>query len=221
MKRPPPTTSTSESADLRDDERTAESKPGFAHDRPPLRLDCLIRLDSCAAERRHRAEDKRGCDRYGRRKYQHPPVRREIEVDGLRLRRQLLDEQTATPLGEEQTEECPRHRQQQAFRDQLTCDSGVRRAERETDTELVTSGRCAGKEQICDVRARDQEDHADDRHDREQWLSVSRAREAGPFAAGRALKGSARYRRKSWGRQSVGIVASRSWGWAPRSAPVA
>ena len=134
-----------------------------------------------------------------------------------RAARKHREETLTSNPGEHQAERRATHGQQNTFSQELARDAAAARAEREARRDLLPpSGRTHEKE-IGDVRARDQQDEANDAHQDQQRRSESLA-QASPACATRHDVDSAAMNRWRNG-PAPGIAASTIWGHATASRP--
>ena len=95
---------------------------------------------------------------------QHAPVRVQVERIGRQERRPERPEQPLRPVREQHPGRAADEREQRALGQQLAHQPAASGAERQPHRDLLLPRRRAGEQQVRDVRARDQEHEADDRH---------------------------------------------------------
>ena len=104
--------------DLCHDERAAHREASVARHGSTCALESLTRRDALHGDHgRHAGADGTQA-REGRCEHEHPPVEREVQRDGTLPRAQLLNEESAAPLGEHQPERRTGHRHEEAFNEE-------------------------------------------------------------------------------------------------------
>src|SRR5262249_17157222 len=114
-----------------------------------LRAGCSLR--GSEAERDGREGGKRG------REGEYPPIHAEIEEDLAVRGADEGDKKTADGKGQEQSAKRASRSQEKTLGQKFANHSSARGAESETDGDLVVTGAGAGQHQVCEVRARNQE----------------------------------------------------------------
>ena len=153
---------------LGDDERIAEGMRAFAGHRPRLLLERVGRFGPPPAQGRPHPEQQCRERGDGRRERHRPPVQRQVQRHVVARRRQLVHQQLAAPLREQQSARGADAGEQQALGEQLPGNPESRGADRQPDAQLVPARRRARQQQVGDVGAGDQQDEDDDAHDDEQ-----------------------------------------------------
>ncbi len=145
--------------DLRDDEGIPElprRAPGLAACPRERRGESEAR----SPPGRRQPECESGQDREGEREEDHPPV----DGDALEARQSVRhrgEQEAGAPRGERQTGGASGQSQHDAFREGLPHEPPARSAKGCAHGELPAAGPRAGEQQVGEVGARDQEDHAD------------------------------------------------------------
>ena len=164
---------------LADDERARPARSGDRRSTPrPRSRIASIGLAREARSAGARPTSKRRGKRHGRGEREQPPVDLHVEEHGVRLRRQLPDEQAAAPVRDAEAGERARGREQQDLDEQLAREAPARRAQRQAHAELVASRGGARQEQIGDVGAGDQQHERDHGHRHEHRLAIGAAHQS-------------------------------------------
>lgn len=103
---------------------------------------------------------------------EHAPVERQVERRGRAPCCDPRDDDAVGPAREERAECRADEREQDAFGEQLAHDARAARAERHADRDLALARGAARDQQIGDVRARNEEDQGDGRHEQPQRMRV-------------------------------------------------
>ena len=133
--------------------------------------------------RRETEEQPRG-DGERRGECEHVRVRRQVEHDVGRPRRDETHEEPRGPPRDANAERRARARQHPAFDEQLADDAPAAGADGQANRDLATAGRRARDEQTRDVRARDGEHQRGDAHEHHQRLDIEVAQVAPPGRPG-------------------------------------
>ena len=94
----------------------------------------------------------------------HPRIHRRVEGNRERRRRHQRHQSTRRPDREQNARQSAGRGQQQALEQQLTDQTATAGADREANRDLTLSAGRAREQQPGEVRARNQQDDADDRH---------------------------------------------------------
>ena len=145
--------------ELRDDERVGEPAARGRPRRAPAVLDGVLQVDARAAQCRRDAEEYDRHERHDDRERKH----RRIERDGLQVVEAFhghATKYTSAPRAEHQTNDRARQPEQQALDEQLPNDAPRARAEAAPQRDFPDSRAGAREQQVGDVGARDEKDHA-------------------------------------------------------------
>ena len=144
------------------------------------------------------AEDHAGRHRENGGEGQDTRVNREILPDRQRQLQIRGDERVEEPVGEQQSEAAAGQREQRAFGDELPYQPKAPRAEREPERDFLAAARGAPEQEVRDVRARDEQDDANHRHQDH--------RQADDWRSGLALRIQARIEQRHRARASSFVV---------------
>ncbi len=131
-------------------------------------------IDAAGVERRRRAEDERGRDRHGQHEEHHAPVDRDERLARQIVRRHQQLQPARHRVAGGDAERAAGQREQQTLGQELADDPRSARAERGAHHDLALAGGAARHGDIGEVRAADEQQHADRRHQHVERLAQAR-----------------------------------------------
>jgi hypothetical protein len=121
-------------------------------------------IDAGCSQRRREAAEYAGENGYARGEREDSQIGLEIERDGCAAGRHERHEEAGRPAREDQPEGAPEQRQHHVFDQQLSNQSPSTDTQGQPHREFRHARGRAGQHEVGHVRARNEQDHADDGH---------------------------------------------------------